>query len=124
MSAPGHRPSRRRIPLRALAHARAGDKGDTANVAVFAYDPRHYCLLVEQVTPEAVANAFAGIVRGPVRRYEVESLCALNFVMRQALEGGVNASLNLDGHGKSWSSFLLAMTVEVPEDLLPEGLES
>lgn len=95
--------------IRDIAHARAGDKGDTSNVAVFVKRPEDWPLLRAVLTPERVAEALAGLVHGPVRRYEVESLHALNFVMDRALEGGVNASLNLDGHGKSWSFLLLAL---------------
>lgn len=103
-----------RKTLREIAHARAGDKGNTSNVAVFAKRPEHWPVLREQVTAEAVARALSGLVTGEVTRYEVESLHALNFVMTGALEGGVNASLNLDSHGKSWSYLVLAMPVEVP----------
>ena len=103
-----------RKTLRDIAHARAGDKGDTSSIAVFAKRPEDWPVLREQVTAEAVARALAGLVRGDVTRYEVESLHALNFVMTGALEGGVNSSLNLDSHGKSWSYLVLAMPVEVP----------
>lgn len=121
MNGRSHSPPDRRVPVRWLAHARAGDKGDTSNVAVFVFDPVHYPLLKEQLTADVVSAALTGLVRGPVRRYAVDSLHALNFVMEGALEGGVNASLNLDSHGKSWSFLLLAMTVEIPPDLpLPE----
>lgn len=111
--------SNRMVPLRALAHARAGDKNNTSNIAVFAYDPAHYPLLEAQLTPEAVAAHMAGLVRGGVKRYAVPQLQALNFVIDSALEGGVNGSLNLDGHGKSWSSFLLGLEIALPEDAPP-----
>jgi hypothetical protein len=111
--------SSRMVPLRALAHARAGDKNNTSNIAVFAYDPAHYPVLEAQLTPEAVAAHMAGLVRGGVRRYAVPQLQALNFVIDSALEGGVNGSLNLDGHGKSWSSFLLGIEIALPEDAPP-----
>jgi hypothetical protein len=107
------------VPLRALAHARAGDKNNTSNIAVFAYDPAHYSLLEEQLTPEAVAAHMAGLVQGGIRRYTVPQLQALNFVMETALEGGVNGSLNLDGHGKSWSSFLLGLEIALPDGAPP-----
>lgn len=115
--------SSKMVPLRALAHARAGDKNNTSNIAVFAYDPAHYKLLEAQLTPEAVAAHMAGLVQGSVKRYAVPQLQALNFVMETALEGGVNGSLNLDGHGKSWSSFLLGLEIALPEDAppLPKG---
>jgi len=102
------------VPLRLLAHARAGDKGDTSNIAVFALNPAHYGHLCDVLTEKAVAGALAGLARGGVTRYRVENLHALNFVIRQALEGGVNRSLNLDSHGKSWSSLLLSMPVPPP----------
>jgi hypothetical protein len=103
-----------KVPLRLLAHARAGDKGDTSNIAVFALNPAHYGHLCDVLTEEAVAGALAGLAQGGVTRYRVDNLHALNFVIRQALEGGVNRSLNLDSHGKSWSSLLLSMPVPPP----------
>jgi hypothetical protein len=105
----------RRVPLREIAHARAGDKGDISSVAVFAYDPRHYPALKAQLTPERLRAEFGGVLRGPVTRYDLDGLHGLNFVMEAALEGGVNTSLNLDGHGKSWSFLLLGLEVEVEE---------
>jgi hypothetical protein len=102
------------IPLRLLAHARAGDKGNTSNIAVFAHNPAHYAHLCEILTEDAVAGALAGIAKGRVTRYRVDNLHALNFVITQGLEGGVNGSLNLDSHGKSWSSLLLSMQVPPP----------
>ena len=101
----------RRI-LRDVAHARAGDKGDTSNVAVWAYDPADYPLLVRLLTPERVRAAFPNLIRGAVERYEMPHLHGLNLVMRHALEGGVNASLNLDSHGKSFSYLILGLPIE------------
>ena len=106
----------RRVLLREVAHARAGDKGNRSNVSLFAYDPAHYPALKAQVTPERLRAAFGGLLRGPIRRYELDHLCALNFVMDEALEGGVNESLNLDTHGKSWSFLLLGVEIELPPD--------
>ncbi len=100
-----------------LAHARAGDKGDTSNIGVVAYDARAYGHLRRHLTPDRVAAAFAALARGPVRRYELPKLRALNFVNERALGGGVTSSLRLDIHGKSLSSLMLA--VEVPA--LDEG---
>ena len=100
--------------LRELAHARSGDKGDTSNVSVIAYHAADYPLLVRYVTAERVRAHFADIVRGDVTRYELPRLGALNFVLREALGGGVTRSLALDAHGKSLSSALLSM--EVPEE--------
>jgi hypothetical protein len=102
-----------KIALRELAHARAGDKGDTSNIAVFATSAENYARIKEALTPDFVREALAGVALGNVRRYEVDSLMALNFVLERALEGGVNASLNLDSHGKSWSSLLLGVEIEL-----------
>ena len=103
----------RKVVLREIAHARAGDKGDTSNVAVFVYDPAHYPAVKAQLTAARVKAELAGVVKGSVTRHTVDHLHTLNFVMTDALEGGVNASLNLDGHGKSWSYLLLGLEVEV-----------
>ena len=100
--------------LRAIAHARAGDKGNRSNVSVFVFDRQHYPALREQVTSERVKRQFGALVQGPVTRYELPTLGGLNFVLDDALEGGVNGSLNLDGHGKSWSSLLLGLEIELP----------
>ena len=101
--------------LRAVAHARAGDKGDRSNVAVFVYDRRHYPAVKAQITPERLRTEFGALLRGPIRRYHLDHLGALNFVMDEALEGGVNESLNLDAHGKSWSFLLLGLEIDVPD---------
>jgi hypothetical protein len=101
--------------LRELAHARAGDKGDRSSVSLFAYDPADYELLRAQVTPARLTAAFGDLLRGPIRRYELPALAGFNFVMDAALEGGVNRSLNLDAHGKSWSSMILSIDVEIPD---------
>jgi hypothetical protein len=97
--------------LRELAHSRTGDKGDTSNISLIAYEPADYPLLVRYVTAERVREHFAGIVRGEVTRYELPRLGALNFVMEEALGGGVTRSLALDAHGKSLSSALLSMAI-------------
>ncbi len=101
------------VTLREIAHARAGDKGNRSNVSVFAYDPAHYDAIKQQLTAERVKKSFGGVLLGHVERYELPALNGFNFVMDQALEGGVNESLNLDGHGKSWSFMLLGLTVEL-----------
>ena len=108
----------RRVFLREVAHARAGDKGNRSNVAVYAYEQRHYGALKAQLTPERLRGEFPQLLRGRIRRFELEQLGALNFVMDEALEGGVNESLNLDSHGKSWSFLLLGLEVEI-EDQVP-----
>ena len=106
--------------LHALAHARAGDKGDTSNISLIAYDPADYPRLVRHVTAERVKAHFSGIVRGQVVRHELPGLGALNFVLEGALAGGVTRSLALDAHGKTLSFALLQL--EIPdEDAVPEG---
>ena len=97
--------------LRELAHSRTGDKGDTSNISVIAFDAADYPSLVRHVTAERVRAHFAGIVRGSVMRYELPHLGALNFVLEGALGGGVTRSLSLDAHGKSLSSALLTLTI-------------
>lgn len=101
------------MKLRTLAHSRTGDKGNTSNISVIAYRPEDYPHLVEHVTAERVGAHFAGIVHGEVTRYELPQLGALNFVLKDALGGGVTRSLALDAHGKSLSSALLDM--EIPD---------
>jgi hypothetical protein len=98
--------------VRDIAHARAGDKGNTSNVCVWVHDPADYPLLKKSLTPERIKKAYPHLIRGSVERYEIEHLYGLNFVMREALEGGVNTSLNLDSHGKSWSYLILALPLE------------
>ncbi len=98
--------------LHDIAHARAGDKGDTSSVAVYVYDPADYPVLKETLTPERVKAAFPELLRGEVVRYDLDRLHGVNLVMRQALEGGVNGSLNLDSHGKSWSFLILGLAIE------------
>lgn len=100
-------------PLRAVAHVRAGDKGDTSNIAVIAFRPRDYPLLERHVTAERVRERLAGVVRGEVVRHALPGLGALNFVLRGALGGGVTRSLALDAHGKCLGSALLDL--EVPD---------
>ncbi|AXF20297.1 hypothetical protein CUJ89_07165 [Burkholderia pyrrocinia] len=101
------------MQLRELAHARTGDKGNTLNVSVICRDPRHYEHLRTHLDAESVKAWLTGIVRGDVVRYELPALGAFNFVLRDALGGGVTRSLALDAHGKSVSSALLA--IEVPD---------
>jgi len=106
----------RTIKLHDIAHARAGDKGNTSNVSVWVYDAGDYALVKEQLTAQRVKAAFADLIRGNVIRYELDHLQGLNFVMNDALEGGVNTSLNLDSHGKSWSYLLLGLAIELPDN--------
>jgi hypothetical protein len=100
--------------LRELAHCRTGDKGNAVNVSVIAYDAADYDTLARHVTPERVKAHFAGVVRGEVERYTMPGIGALNFVLHDALAGGVTRSLALDAHGKSLSSAML--NLEIPED--------
>jgi hypothetical protein len=103
------------VRLREIAHSRTGDKGNTSNISVIAYDARHYPLLLEQVTADRVKAHFAGVVEGDVVRYELPNLAALNFVMSNALGGGVTRSLALDAHGKSLSSALLDLEIDAAD---------
>lgn len=96
-----------------IAHARAGDKGDTSNISVIAYRDDDYEKLLRFVTVERVRAHFGPIVTGPIERYELPGIGALNFVLRGALAGGVTRSLNINSHGKTLSSLMLAM--ELPE---------
>jgi hypothetical protein len=100
-------------PLRAIAHSRTGDKGDTSNIAVIAYDPKDYPCLERHVTVERVKAHFTDRVRGEVVRHALPGLGALNFVLHGALGGGVTRSLALDAHGKCLSSAILDL--EIPD---------
>ncbi len=106
-----HAGSQRRF-VRDIAHARAGDKDNTSNVCVWVYDPADFELLKRSVTAERVKRRFRELIRGEVVRYEIDHLHGINLVMREALEGGVNASLNLDSHGKSWSYLILGLPLD------------
>ena len=96
-----------------LAHARSGDKGDKADISLFAYDRLTYDLFAREVTAERVREHFKGIITGEVERYEVPNVLALKFVLHGALNGGASRSLRSDGLGKSLSSALLRMEIEV-----------
>jgi hypothetical protein len=104
-----------KVRLVDIAHARSGDKGDTANVGVIALDPRWYPILVEYVTRDAVATHFKGMIDGPVERFELPNLGALNFLLHGALDGGGTLSLKTDAQGKVYSTALLRMTIDVPD---------
>jgi hypothetical protein len=99
------------VNLRDIAHARTGDKGDTCNISLIAFDRRDYPRLLRHATTERVTALFAGIVNGEVTRYELPHLGAVNFVLTRALGGGVTRSLALDAHGKSLSSLLLDLEI-------------
>jgi hypothetical protein len=109
-------PSSRLVQLRRLAHARSGDKGDTANVGLIALEPEYYPLLVNQVTRQRVARHFKGMVRA-VERFELPNLNALNFLLHGALDGGGTISLKTDAQGKVFSTALLRMEIPVPADV-------
>jgi hypothetical protein len=106
-----------RIKLLKLAHARSGDKGDTANVGLIALRPEFYPVLVEHVTAEAVKRHFTGICNGDVERFELPNLGALNFLLHQSLGGGGTVSLKTDAQGKTYSSALLRMEIDVDEEI-------
>lgn len=96
-----------------LAHARSGDKGDTANVGLIARKPAFYPILVKQVTAARVARHFKGMIKGPVERFELPNLKALNFLLHGALDGGGTISLKTDAQGKVFSTALLRMEIDV-----------
>lgn len=104
-----------RVPLVELAHARSGDKGDTANVGVIARRPEFYPVLVRELTVERVAAHFTGMLTGGVERFDLPNLGALNFLLHGALGGGGTVSLKTDAQGKTLSTALLRMEVEVPD---------
>ena len=100
------------VPLREIAHGRTGDKGNRSNISVIAYRAEDYDLLVRQVTEARVAALFAHRKPSAVKRYLLPKLGALNFVIDDVLDGGVNNSLNLDAHGKSLAFLLLELPIE------------
>ncbi len=106
-----------KVLLRHVAHTRAGDKGNTSSIGVFAYEPQLYPCLKEQLTAVRVAHAVGGVVQGKVVRHEADQLHAMNFVLEQALAGGVSRSLRLDQYGKTLSAVLLGLELEVPDAL-------
>ncbi len=114
---PVSRSSTKRVRLLDLAHARSGDKGDTANVGIIAREPRFYSLLEREVTAIRVAAHVRGMITGDVVRYELPNLYALNFLLHGALGGGGTLSLKTDAQGKVFSTALLRMEIDVPGDL-------
>ena len=107
------------VPLYRLAHSRTGDKGNRSNISVIAWHPALWDVLVDQVTEAAVAQQFAQRRPRQVARYLLPQLQAMNIVLDDVLDGGVNDSLNLDSHGKALSYLLLDMSVTVPAHLAP-----
>ncbi len=109
----------KKVPLYSMAHARSGDKGDGSNVGVIAYDDRGYEILRAWLTAARVKQHFAEIVQGPVERYELPNLRALNFLLHDSLGGGGSGSLKNDAQGKTHGMALLRIEVEVPDDYEP-----
>jgi hypothetical protein len=105
-----------RIRLLDLAHARSGDKGDTANIGLIALKPEWFPLLEREVTRERVKEHFKGVINGDVERFELPNLRALNFLLHGALDGGGTLSLKTDAQGKVFSTALLRMRIDVPDD--------
>jgi len=105
-----------RIQLLKLAHARSGDKGDTANVGLIALENECYPIRVREVTADRVKQHFAGICKGVVERFELPNLGALNFLLHESLGGGGTLSLMTDAQGKTFSTALLRMEIEIPDD--------
>ena len=105
-----------KIQLTKLAHSRSGDKGDTANIGLIALRDEFYPLLVREVTAARVKQHFAGICKGEVERFELPNLGALNFLLHESLGGGGTLSLMTDAQGKTFSTALLRMMVDIPDD--------
>ena len=106
-----------KVELVKLAHARSGDKGDTANIGLIALRDDIYPILVREVTAERVKQHFKGICLGDVERFELPNLGALNFLLHESLGGGGTLSLMTDAQGKTFSTALLRMEIDVPDDL-------
>jgi hypothetical protein len=105
-----------RVRLLDIAHARSGDKGDTANVGVIALRPEWFPVIQREVTLERVKTHFDGVITGDVERFELPNLNALNFLLHGALDGGGTLSLKTDAQGKVFSTALLRMRIEIPEE--------
>jgi hypothetical protein len=112
-----------RLPLYRLAHARSGDKGDASNVGLIADSPEVYELLVREVTIARVKEHFREVCRGPVERFEIPRLLALNFILHDSLGGGGTESLKTDAQGKTHAQGMLLLEIEVPDEVVA-GLES
>ncbi len=104
-----------KVRLLDIAHARSGDKGDTANVGLIALKPEWYDVLVKYVTEAAAVQHFTGVITGGVQRYELPNLRALNFLLHGALDGGGTLSLKTDAQGKVFSTAMLRMVIDVPD---------
>ena len=110
-----------KIRLLDIAHARSGDKGDTVNIGLIAREARFYPLLVEKVTAERVKEHFAELCKGNVERFELPNLGALNFLLHESLGGGGTVSLRTDAQGKTFSTALLRMEIEAPDNVIQTG---
>lgn len=106
-----------KVQLLQIAHARSGDKGDTGNVGVIARKPEYYTLLVKYLTEERVKKHFDGICLGPVERFELPNIGAVNFLLHNSLGGGGTKSLKNDAQGKTLSSVMLRMELDIQEKL-------
>ena len=109
------------VPLHAIAHGRTGDKGNRSNISVIAFRPEAYPILVEQVTEARIAELLRHRRPTRVTRYLLPNLGAMNLVVDDVLDGGVNDALNLDTHGKTLAFLVLGLTVRVPRTLVPDG---
>ena len=109
-----------RIPLREVAFARSGDKGDTANIGVIAIAESVYPFLVKAVTADEIKRYFSNVCKGPVERFELPNLFALNFLLHESLGGGGTVSLMLDAQGKTFAAALLGLEIDIPESVINE----
>ena len=108
-----------KVRLVDIAHARSGDKGDTANVGVIALKPEWFPFIAEQLSLDRVRKHFHGVISGDVERFELPNLNALNFLLHGALDGGGTLSLKTDAQGKTHGQGLLMLEIEVPAELIP-----
>jgi hypothetical protein len=106
-----------KVPLSRIAHTRSGDKGDTCNIGVIAWEERFYPILLREVTADRVRRHFGALVQGTVERYEVPNLCALNFLLHGSLGGGGTVSLRTDAQGKTFGAALLSLEIETGDVL-------
>jgi len=107
------------VSLHRIAHGRSGDKGDTVNVGVIALRPEFYPVLRDQLTVDRVKQHFGELVKGRVERFELPNLNALNFLLHEALGGGGTVSLMTDAQGKTFSTAMLRMKIDLPDELVP-----
>ena len=108
-----------KVPLSRIAHARSGDKGDTANVGIIALKPEYYSILTEQLTVERVKVHFGEMVKGDIERFEMPNIGAINFLLHNALGGGGTLTLKHDAQGKTYSTAFLRMEVDVADTFKP-----